>query len=337
MKIRFFLFFVFLLGCQTNPDPTEQFRSEMRSELTGRPGVSFVPIKSLRTPRVEEYFQHWKFREIEHPWGGEVTAWEGLLPFQDGDLFATVFLPPGPPRGTLFIIHGYLASMGNFSGIIRVMLEEGWAIASLDLPGHGLSSGVRADIKDFRVYGEAVQTWLDALHPLQQNLPHPWVALGHSTGGSSFIEHTRHFKAPWDLLILSAPLIHHVYWELGQSVALLNGWWLKSIAPIVSPDSLVGIYAVPTNWANALGRWSANLELSPNFDLPVILHQDTTDQVVDWKYNLPLCAKGFPNNSSIFSTGMGHVTLADFDRYREAFGPILEHILENVRASAGVP
>lgn len=322
-----------LVGCVLAPDPTETFRRDLRAEVDSGTWV-FRGWDAPLPPNLERWVVHWKFREIEHPWGGRGVAAFRLVEYARGDLFTAVFLPPGPPRGTLFVLHGYLASLGNFSGVIRVMLEEGWAVAAMDLPGHGLSSGERAGIQDFAEYAQALDAWLESLGSIRERLPHPWVALGHSTGASAVLELLRDRPAPWDLLVLSAPLIRHVYWELGQGLAWWNQWWLTSIRPLVGPDPLVGIHNVPLSWVLALGRWERDLRLRPRHDVEVLLHQDWDDQVVDFRHNLPRVARGYPRNRVVWQRGMGHVTLADFHRYREAFQPILDHVLELLEAGS---
>lgn len=314
-------------GCALAPDPTEDFRMNLRREVTAQ-RWEFKDLGSPWTPFLEEYVVHWKFRELVHPWGPKIKAAFRLVDYPKGDLFATVFLPPGPPRGTLFVLHGYLASLGNFSGIMRVMLREGWAVTALDLPGHGLSSGLRAGIDDFSDYSLAIAAWLQSLEEIDDRLPRPWVVLGHSTGASAVIDLSRFREPPWDVLILSAPLIRHAYWHLGQGLAWFNQWWLHNLQPLVSPDPLVGIYNVPLSWVLALGRWESGLRLEPRPSIMVLLHQDTQDQVVDYRHNLPRVARGFPLNRTFWQSGMGHVTLADFHRYEEAFSPLLEYLLE---------
>ncbi len=318
-----------MIGCALAPDPTLDFRMGLRREIaTGAWDIR--DLDAPMPPFLEEYVVHWKFREVVHPWGGKNRAAFRLIEYPLGDVFSAVFLPPGPSRGTLFVLHGYLASLGNFSGIIRVMLAEGWSVTALDLPGHGLSSGERAGIGEFSDYTQALNAWLEALKEISALLPRPWVVLGHSTGASAVIEMSRTRELPWDYLILSAPLIRHVYWEVGQGLAWWNQWWLRSLQPLVSPDPLVGIYNVPVSWVLALGRWESRLDFKPRPDIPVLLHQDWQDQVVDFRHNLPLVARGFPNNRVFWQSGMGHVTLADFHRYEEAFQPLLDYLLEQL-------
>jgi len=327
-NLAFYIFTIYLFGCAQLPDPTLEFRENLRREVNTQQWI-FQDLNASFSPFMEQYIVHWKFREFKSPWGNKTRVAFRLFDCSQDDLFAVVFVPPRPPRGTFFILHGYLASLGNFSGIIRVMLEEGWAVTAMDLPGHGLSGGARADAKDFIIYQKSLKCWLEKLSEIRTVLPRPWVVLGHSTGASAIVDYSVHNELPWDLVILSAPLIRHVWWELGQGLSWVNQWWLKSIQPLVSPDPLVGIYNVPISWVLALGRWESQLRLKAKSEVSVLFHQDRDDQVVLYQHNLPLLGRGFPNNKVFWQQGMGHVTLADFHRYHEAFLPILDWILEN--------
>lgn len=315
-----------LPACTSQPDPTLDFRSGMREEVLDL-GDAPLPLGRDFPPHVEAYVHHWKFRDLDLD-PSSVRLALRLVPWEKGDIFSLALLPPGPPAGTLFVLHGYLASLGNFAGIMRVMVEQRWAAVAMDLPGHGLSSGYRADIEDFGDYALAVRAWLEALGGLE--LGRPWVALGHSTGASALVEYTRRWTLPWDALILSAPLIRHAWWEIAQPLAWLNQLWLKDLPPLVSPDPLVGIHRVPLTWVIALGRWERELVLPPRPEVVVLFHQDRSDNVVDWRHNLQRLSLAFPHNRVIWQEGMGHVTLADFHRYREVFQPLLEWMLDHL-------
>ncbi|MCX7787732.1 MAG: alpha/beta hydrolase, partial [Spirochaetes bacterium] len=65
--------------------------------------------------------------------------------------------PRNHVRGTVFLVHGYLDHSGSWSPVIKKILSERFVVVALDLPGHGVSGGIRGDIEDFSQYGEAVR------------------------------------------------------------------------------------------------------------------------------------------------------------------------------------
>jgi len=73
------------------------------------------------------------------------------------------------------------------------ILQEGFVVIALDLPGHGFSGGVRGDIEDFLQYGEAVRRVLEWAE--KGAFPRPWIGMGHSTGAAAlWIELVRQAK-----------------------------------------------------------------------------------------------------------------------------------------------
>ena len=71
------------------------------------------------------------------------------------DVAAHVFVPD-QPRGSVYLAHGYYDHAGILRNVIRLCVEERFAVAALDLPGHGLSSGERASIDEFGQYSDAL-------------------------------------------------------------------------------------------------------------------------------------------------------------------------------------
>ncbi|TGL50272.1 alpha/beta fold hydrolase [Leptospira kemamanensis] len=49
-------------------------------------------------------------------------------------------------RETILLVHGWNGHVGNFSRIIPSLIEEGYRVIGLDLPGHGFSSGRYSNI-----------------------------------------------------------------------------------------------------------------------------------------------------------------------------------------------
>ena len=64
---------------------------------------------------------------------------------------------PEQVKATLFVFHGFYDHTGLYRHVIEWALEQGLAVIACDLPGHGLSSGERASIKDFAEYQDTLQ------------------------------------------------------------------------------------------------------------------------------------------------------------------------------------
>lgn len=63
--------------------------------------------------------------------------------------------------GTVFVFHGYFDHAGIYRHLIRFLLELGYNVVVYDMPGHGLSSGKRTSITDFKQYQEALDRVLE--------------------------------------------------------------------------------------------------------------------------------------------------------------------------------
>lgn len=77
----------------------------------------------------------------------------GLGRFQvDGYEVVSQFWWPERAKATLFVFHGFYDHTGLYRHVIEWALDQGFAVIACDLPGHGLSSGERASIRDFAEY-----------------------------------------------------------------------------------------------------------------------------------------------------------------------------------------
>ena len=114
---------------------------------------------------------------------------------------------PEQPRATLVLLHGYYDHSGLYRHVIEWALGMGFAVLSFDLPGHGLSSGMRASIGDFAEYQTVLQGVLAEAAALQ--LPQPWHLCGQSTGGAILIDYLLTGAPSADIgeTILLAPLV----------------------------------------------------------------------------------------------------------------------------------
>ena len=90
-------------------------------------------------------------------------------------------------RGNLLLVHGYLDHVGLFRHLVRYGLERGYNVVAFDLPGHGLSTGDRAAIDDFRDYSVAVSR----VRKLMDDWPGHWHVIAQSTGGAAMLGHQR--------------------------------------------------------------------------------------------------------------------------------------------------
>ena len=83
------------------------------------------------------------------------------------------FAARSPLKGKVILLHGWASRTDYMAGMIEALTLDGWAVAALDLPGHGQSSGRTLNVK---LGVEAVAIVHEAFGPFD-------FAIGHSFGG----------------------------------------------------------------------------------------------------------------------------------------------------------
>ncbi len=95
-------------------------------------------------------------------------------------LFGQAWLPDHA-IGTILLIHGFSEHSGNYARLIRDFVEAKFAVAAIDLRGHGLSEGPRGHVDHAEAYAEDVELFFENIFPAL--LPHRPVFLwAHSLG-----------------------------------------------------------------------------------------------------------------------------------------------------------
>ncbi|MHC4292311.1 MAG: alpha/beta hydrolase, partial [Planctomycetota bacterium] len=102
-----------------------------------------------------------------------------------GFTLAANLYKPTQYQATVILLHGYLNHTGQFKNLIPFLLENQYAVAVFDLPGHGLSSGRQAEIDSFDQYITSTQ---DFIQIIKDRLDGPFHAVGFSTGAAILIE-----------------------------------------------------------------------------------------------------------------------------------------------------
>ncbi len=230
---------------------------------------------------------------------------QGYLRAGDHRIHVQVFQPLAEVQGTVWVLHGYLEHSGLYQPMIAELLAQNFAVLTLDLPGHGLSSGEETGISDFSVY----QLMIKDLHQwaIQQGtrLPTPWVGIGQSTGCAIWMDHVlqaakRKHTPIVERLFLISPLVRPAK----------SGWWQNPVGLSVisqvkrnvprkfrrnnsNPEYLRFVRlqdplqprTMAMSWILALSRWMPYMETLPVSRFPVWLVQGMRDQTVDWRYN----------------------------------------------------
>jgi acylglycerol lipase len=95
-------------------------------------------------------------------------------------LFGQAWLPQHA-IGTVLLVHGYAEHTGNYAKLVKNLTDARFAVAAMDLRGHGLSEGPRGHLESAHAYAEDIEHFLDNV--FSSLLPHrPLFIWAHSLG-----------------------------------------------------------------------------------------------------------------------------------------------------------
>lgn len=120
----------------------------------------------------------------ELPEGGEVFWFEG----HDGvRLRGAVWPAHGPARGTVVLLHGRTEFIEKYYEVIEELRARGFAVATMDWRGQGLSARETANrllghVAHFTDYERDLAAFLKLL--AARGLPQPFIVVAHSMGGN---------------------------------------------------------------------------------------------------------------------------------------------------------
>jgi len=91
------------------------------------------------------------------------------------------YWPAENAKGVVLLVHGLGEHCQRYEHLAAHLNKAGYALSSMDLPGHGQSTGIRGHIDSFDDYQNAVLRLLKRTKAWHKNLP--IFILGHSMGG----------------------------------------------------------------------------------------------------------------------------------------------------------
>jgi alpha-beta hydrolase superfamily lysophospholipase len=249
----------------------------------------------------------------------------GTFESQGKKLLAYIF-KPAQYKATVIILHGYLNHSGLMRRTAEHLLEQGYAVAMLDLPGHGLSEGKRAAIEDFSQYGCAVR---DFLAVIKSEVHGPYHIVAHSTGASAVMEYLlTSGEDSFDKVMLVSPLVRCGFWRPVQAARWLFGpcgalpriftknssnW--RYLAFIIFKDPLQA-KTISTQWLRAMHHWDKRAAQYQSLLRHVKIIQGSRDMTVDWRYNIEFIRGKFGKVDVTMIKGGDHELLNESDMIR---------------------
>ena len=285
---------------------------------------------------VTSYFEHYGL-----DFGDEKT--EHIFGTFDSNEFtiAAHIYKPVKYKATVIILHGYLSHCGQLKNLISFLLENGYAVAAYDMPGHGLSTGDRAAIDDFSQYSAVLSDFTEII---TSRLKGPYHLIGFSNGGGAALDYF--FTADGDIfdkVILAAPLVHSYAWEESKAALKLYEPFAEFVPRLKKKNSsdpefvefnrkkdYLHAQQVPVKWVKALHKWNERIEDIPAKTRTLKIIQGTKDTTVDYQYNIEFIKEKFSDVEVEMIRNARHELFNESVEIRkEVFTEIITYIEDN--------
>jgi len=299
-------------------------------------GFVYIPPLDLNAPCSENstFQSYFNFYNLNIP---AAKHYFGSFRSNGYIIAANIFIPE-KYKATLFLLHGYFDHTGIFKDTIHFFVKKGYAVAVYDMPGHGLSSGKRASIRDFRTYSSILN---DFVTLCQSNIPSPAHIIAHSTGCSAVIDLILTTKnVPFDKVILVAPLVRSYGWYFCKASIFICNPFLKNVTRKFCTNSSNSSFCefvknkdplqykkVPLQWPKALFEWNELIQDYKVSSKKILIIQGKLDKTVAWKYNLKFLKQKFPNlKIKMIKNGRHHLLNEDSVLQKRIFNLISEFV-----------
>lgn len=250
---------------------------------------------------------------------------------------------------TACLAHGLFDHTGLFLPLIEFLLSHDINVVIADFPGHGLSSGPRAAIRDFSDYAQVVR---ELAFEARGKFHHKVVAVGQSTGGSAVLHAQWPMlagkpdlsSANFDRIALLAPLVYSKGWRFVHFTSLLFGWCVAKTVRTFSKNSHNASFcqfvkksdplqprAISMLWVRAMRRWARRVNRYTKRGTPLdggfLMLQGTGDAAVAGDKNAALLQKIFPDAQINTIEACRHHMVNESEAYRDdMFASLLAYL-----------
>ncbi|NLP01649.1 MAG: alpha/beta hydrolase [Fibrobacter sp.] len=254
-----------------------------------------------------------------------------------------VFIPPAS-QGSVLMTHGFFDHSGILKNLIKLCLDLDYTVVCFDLPGHGLSSGVRASIDNFSEYGRALAS---VRKKAESVIDSSLIITAHSTGCAAAFEYlTLPDRAAVKKMIMISPLVKMAwYFPARAGLVILSPFTQRSMRLYRNQSSdkeflhflkndPMRIDHFPFRWARSYFSWfdkTRSWEIRKEPEICVI--QGTKDDVVNWRYNIDFLKSKFTDISIHLIKGARHQGMNEAGVFKEEFEKIFRNELKKVSIS----
>lgn len=159
-------------------------------------------------------------------------------------VFCQAWLPE-QAIGTIVFVHGFSEHVGNYPTLIQNFIDAHYAVAAIDLRGHGLSEGPRGHTDTPDCYAEDVERWMEIALPLLTP-SRPVYLWGHSLGGQ----------------VCMQMVLRDRFSQKPSAVAVTS--------PLLGFPKLTGLRGLLAGMAPMIARFAPTLQVSSGVDRSMI-------------------------------------------------------------------
>ena len=218
-------------------------------------------------------------------------------------LFGRSWLPAGPPRAAVLVVHGLAEHSGRYDATARALTAAGFAVHAVDYRGHGRSEGRRVHVDSESEYAADVRAALEEVH--RRHPRDPVFLLGHSQGGLVVLEMA--LAEPADVdgiagIVVTSPFLGVHPASRPSAAVRATARVLRRIAPRLtlpthvdvrrlSRDTAVGeayardplvSHTASAGWLEAIERAQRHVrERAPLLRVPALVMASGDDRLVD--------------------------------------------------------
>ncbi|MCM3714388.1 alpha/beta hydrolase [Alkalihalobacillus oceani] len=240
---------------------------------------------------------------------------------------------------TVLLLHGYLDHLGSLSKTIHFLVEEGYTVVGFDLRGHGLSTGDRATIKQFKEYEADLHCVYEQVLAGRQ----PVHLLGHSTGATVGLHYLQRRREAFDKVILIAPLLRPYMWRLSTVGMSFGKRYIKKLKRVFTKNSTDQAYLtftkadplqerkLPLDWLVALKQMidGENKRHPADEELVFLMIQGDRDRTVDGRYGRSWAIAHYPQSTFVLMNGGRHQLLNEEAVIRTQTFRLIAHYLRH--------
>ena len=238
-------------------------------------------------------------------------------------IYIREWIPKEKVKKNLFIIHGLGEHSGRYQDLAKILIKEGIGVFSIDLIGHGKSSGKKGHIKSFEDFINAVETGV--IYVRKKFLDTPIILFGHSLGGlislkflidreSKEIERSI-ISSPWIETALEIPnhllFIHKIFQKIIPGLQLSNNLITshlskdKKIVEKYENDILVHDKISLNLFSEIIKTIDDVIDRSSRIKIKILIYHGKNDKIISHK-GTEKVASLIPNNKFILFKDIFH-------------------------------